>query len=175
MSNMPDIQSETPEVSAFELLSPDPDLRLGIVRKLVDLFYDEMDSNPHYSRIRALHPPSLNGSRDKFFWFLSGWLGGPDLYQNRFGHPRLRMRHMPFHIESTDRDQWLMCMAHALAQVGLSSAQQETLMMSFFRTADWMRNQPDAPGSNAQLKAQGITITGRADTPEESSRGSHES
>lgn len=159
----------------FEWMGADEAARLAKVRQLADLFYDEMDSNPHYARIRALHPPSLNGSRDKFFWFLSGWLGGPDLYQNRFGHPRLRMRHMPFHIESTDRDQWLMCMAHALAQVGLSSAQQETLMMSFFRTADWMRNQPDAPGSNAQLKAQGITITGRADTPEESSRGSHES
>jgi hemoglobin len=74
---------------------PTPFERLGGeagVRALVDRFYDLMDLEPAYAGIRALHPSSLDGSRDKLHWFLCGWLGGPDLYQQRFGHPRLRVR-----------------------------------------------------------------------------------
>lgn len=148
MSNMPDIQSETPEVSAFELLSPDPDLRLGIVRKLVDLFYDEMDSNPEFGIIRALHPPVLDGSRDKLYKFLAGWLGGPDLYIREYGHPRLRARHLPFPIATTERDQWLVCMARALKASGIDDALAERLLVAFYRTADFMRNRADTQGAN---------------------------
>ena len=78
---------------------------------------------------------------------MSGWLGGPDLYSPQFGHPRLRMRHMPFPIASSERDQWLLCMVHALRVLELPERVIEGLMMSFFRTADWMRNQADPPGS----------------------------
>jgi hemoglobin len=78
--------------------------------RLVDRFYDLMDLEPAYTGIRALHPSTLDGSRDKLFWFLCGWLGGPNHYIERFGHPRLRARHLPYAIGLAERDQWLACM-----------------------------------------------------------------
>jgi hemoglobin len=110
------------------------------VRELVDRFYDLMDLEPEFSVIRALHPTPLDGSRDKLYWFLCGWLGGPDMYIERFGHPRLRARHLPYAIASVERDQWLRCMAWAMQDVGIDEGLQERLMHSFFQTADWMRN-----------------------------------
>jgi hemoglobin len=85
------------------------------VRKLVDAFYDRMDFEADFATIRALHPTTLEGSRDKLFWFLCGWLGGPNNYVERFGHPRLRARHLPFSIGAIERDQWMACMGQALA------------------------------------------------------------
>jgi hemoglobin len=116
------------------------------LRCLVDAFYDRMDRMPEYAGIRALHPPELSGSRDKLFWFLCGWSGGPDHYVQRFGHPRLRARHLPFAIGSGERDQWLGCMRQALADAQLAGPLQQRLMTAFFQTADWMRNQADGPG-----------------------------
>ena len=110
------------------------------VRALVDRFYDLMDLEPAYAGIRALHPASLDGSRDKLYMFLSGWLGGPDLYQQRFGHPRLRARHLPYTIGIKERDQWLACMAQAMHECALDPALAQRLAESFFGTADWMRN-----------------------------------
>jgi hemoglobin len=112
------------------------------VRELVDRFYDLMDLEPEFAGIRVLHPPSLDGSRDKLFWFLCGWLGGPSHYIERFGHPRLRARHLPFAIASSERDQWLRCMAWAMEEVGLHESLRERLLKAFFDTADWMRNRP---------------------------------
>lgn len=121
----------------FELLGFEPGLR-----RLVDAFYDRMDREPAYAGIRGLHPDSLSGSRDKFFWFLCGWSGGPDLYQQRFGHPRLRARHLPFSIGESERDQWLACMQDAMIEAGVAEPTRRRLQASFFQTADWMRNQP---------------------------------
>lgn len=115
----------------------------GKLRELVDRFYDLMDLEPQFSVIRALHPSTLDGSRDKFYWFLSGWSGGPDLYIERFGHPRLRARHLPYAIATPERDQWLRCMALAMQDVGMDQRLQEHLLTSFFETADWMRNKAD--------------------------------
>lgn len=111
------------------------------VRALVDRFYDLMDLEPGYRQLRVAHGSDLNGARDKLFWFLSGWLGGPSEYTDRFGHPRLRMRHMPFAIGITERDQWLACMDQAMGETGVDPALRERLKNSFFQTADWMRNQ----------------------------------
>jgi len=111
------------------------------VRALVDRFYDLMDLEPAYKELRAVHGPDLTSARDKLFWFLSGWLGGPQEYTERFGHPRLRMRHMPFAIGILERDQWLACMAQAMRETGLDPALHARLEKSFFQTADWMRNQ----------------------------------
>ena len=111
------------------------------VRALVDRFYDLMDLESAYKELRAVHGPDLSSARDKLFWFLSGWLGGPQAYTERFGHPRLRMRHMPFAIGILERDQWLACMAQAMRETGLDPALRESLENSFFQTADWMRNQ----------------------------------
>jgi hemoglobin len=110
------------------------------LRELVDRFYDLMDLEPQFAALRAMHPPSLDGSRDKLFWFLSGWSGGPNHYIERFGHPRLRARHLPFSIASIERDQWLRCMALAMHELDMPQALQERLIHSFFQTADWMRN-----------------------------------
>jgi hemoglobin len=109
---------------------------------MVDRFYDLMELEPEFAVLRALHPPSTEGSRDKLFWFLSGWMGGPDAYIERFGHPRLRMRHMPFAIGTTERDQWLRAMAWAMEDVGIAEPLRVRLMESFYQTADWMRNHP---------------------------------
>src|SRR5690606_33113314 len=79
------------------------------VRALVERFYDLMDLEPGYRELRAAHGDSLQSAREKLFWFLCGWLGGPEHYTSRFGHPRLRMRHMPFAIGILERDQWLAC------------------------------------------------------------------
>ena len=110
------------------------------VRELVDRFYDLMDLEPRYRLLRASHGSSLETARDKLFWFLCGWLGGPSHYIERFGHPRLRMRHMPFSIGIEERDQWLACMDQALREVGVDPDLQQRLSASFFQTADWMRN-----------------------------------
>ena len=110
------------------------------VRGLVDRFYDLMDLEPAFAGIRALHPSDLAGSRDKLFWFLTGWLGGPDLYQSRFGHPRLRARHLPYAIGIAERDQWMTCMVQAMQEQALDPALAQRLAESFFGTADWMRN-----------------------------------
>jgi hemoglobin len=85
-----------------------------VVRRLVDTFYDAMDTLPGAQRIRAMHPASLDGSRDRFFWYLSGWLGGPPLYVEKRGHPMLRRRHLPFPIDQAAADAWMVCMFHAL-------------------------------------------------------------
>lgn len=112
------------------------------VRELVDRFYDLMDLEAGYAGIRALHPPELDSSRDKLFWFLCGWLGGPSHYIERFGHPRLRARHLPFSIGISERDQWLACMAQAMRELAIDPALGERLAEAFHGTADWMRNRP---------------------------------
>lgn len=110
------------------------------VRALVDRFYDLMDLEPAYAALRAVHPSTLEGSRDKLFWFLCGWLGGPQHYTDRFGHPMLRARHLPFEIGIRERDQWMHCMQQAMSEVELDPEFAQRLSASFFQTADWMRN-----------------------------------
>ncbi len=110
------------------------------VRALADRFYDLMDLEPAYQALRDAHGSTLQDARDKLFWFLCGWLGGPEHYTERFGHPRLRMRHMPFSIGALERDQWLACMDQAMQETQVDSVLRERLNESFFKTADWMRN-----------------------------------
>ena len=110
---------------------------------LVDAFYDLMDETPEYYGVRKLHPASLDGSREKLKMYLSGWLGGPNLYIEKFGHPRLRARHLPFAIGVAERDQWLACMFSAMERVGVEEALKARLEEAFFGTADWMRNKDD--------------------------------
>jgi hemoglobin len=111
------------------------------VRALVDRFYDLMDSSSEAKDIRALHAPSLKGSRDKLFMFLSGWSGGPPLYIQKFGHPKLRMRHLPFAIGERERDQWLWCMNQAIDAGEYHPSVAEHLKTRFAEIADFMRNQ----------------------------------
>jgi hemoglobin len=112
------------------------------VRALVDHFYDLMDLEPAYRALRQVHHASLDNARDKLFWFLCGWLGGPQHYVERFGHPRLRARHLPFVIGIKERDQWLACMAQAMREQNVDEQLATRLAESFFNTADFMRNTP---------------------------------
>lgn len=119
----------------YDLLGGD-----SAVRALVDRFYDRMDADARFAETRALHPPVLDGSRDKLYWFLSGWLGGPPLYHQRVGAPMLRARHLPFPIGNRERDQWMLCMRESLTEANLPDALREGLLQAMQGTADWMRN-----------------------------------
>ncbi len=116
----------------------------SVVRGLVDRFYDLMDLEPGYAALRAAHGTELSGARQKLFMFLSGWLGGPPLYTQAHGHPRLRMRHMPFSIGVLERDQWVACMDQAMGEVGIEPSLRARLKASFMQTADWMLNRAGA-------------------------------
>ncbi|RYZ12533.1 MAG: globin [Comamonadaceae bacterium] len=115
------------------------------VRALVDRFYDLMELEPAYADLRGVHGNTLDNARERLFWFLCGWLGGPQHYTDRFGHPMLRARHLPQQIGGhsigiRERDQWLACMDQAMGECGVDDALRTRLRQSFFQTADWMRN-----------------------------------
>ena len=130
------MQIEEPaQASAFELVGGE-----AAIRRVVERFYDLMDLEPGYAALRAVHGEQLSAAREKLFLFLCGWMGGPQHYVQRYGHPRLRMRHMPFRIGILERDQWLACMDQAMAQEQLDETLRARLGAAFFQTADWMRN-----------------------------------
>ena len=112
------------------------------VKALVERFYDLMDLEPAFQDLRSVHGSDLVNARQRLFWFLTGWLGGPQLYTERFGHPALRARHMSFKIGILERDQWLACMNQAMCETGVPDDLRERLNASFYKTADWMRNTP---------------------------------
>lgn len=110
------------------------------VQALTERFYDLMDLEPAYQALRAVHGSDLISARQKLFWFLCGWLGGPQHYTDRFGHPRLRARHLPFKIGLVERDQWVACMDQAMSETEVPDELRVQLNDAFFKTADWMRN-----------------------------------
>lgn len=123
-----------------------PYVRIGgekAVRQLCNTFYRIMCDTPQTKLIRDMHPTDIQISEDKLFKFLSGWLGGPDLFVQEYGHPRLRARHLPFSIGIEERDQWLYCMAQALKTLNLDELFAQQLMSSFVQTADFMRNREE--------------------------------
>jgi len=119
----------------YELIGGD-----ATVARLCDRFYELMDSVSQFRELRQMHPADLKSSRDKLYMFLSGWFGGPDLFVEKFGHPRLRARHMPFSIGVQERDQWVACMVLAMESVGIEESLRAKLLENFFNTADFMRN-----------------------------------
>lgn len=123
------------QTTTYEKIGGEP-----TVARLCDRFYELMGTVPQFRELRAMHPEDLQGSRDKLFMFLSGWLGGPDLFVEKFGHPRLRARHMPFAIGTQERDQWVACMVLAMEDVGIEADIRAKLLQNFFNTADFMRN-----------------------------------
>ena len=128
-------QGEAPFETPFQWIGGEPR-----IAALVERFYDLMDLEPDYAILRAAHGSDLTQARQRLFWFLCGWMGGPEHYTERFGHPRLRMRHMPFSIGLAERDQWLACMDQAMRETGVDDRLRRRLNGSFFQTADWMRN-----------------------------------
>lgn len=113
------------------------------IRELVERFYDIMDSDPKAAGIRALHPADLTASREKLFMFLTGWSGGPQLYIERYGHPMLRRRHLPFTIGEAERDQWMYCMVRAMHDIGIEQPVMLKLTEALWDFADFMRNRPN--------------------------------
>lgn len=124
--------------SIYELLGGEP-----VLRALVKRFYEVMDTLPEAQGVRQMHPPSLSGSEEKLFMFLSGWLGGPSLFVEKFGHPRMRARHMPFKISKSERDQWMLCMVQAFDDLKIQDPIRSDLLYSLLNLADHMRNQPE--------------------------------
>ncbi|TAK79158.1 MAG: globin [Aquabacterium sp.] len=113
------------------------------VRRLVQRFYALMDELPEAAAVRAVHPPSLAGSEQKLFEYFSGWLGGPPLFEAKYGHPRLRARHLPFSIGTRERDEWLLCMRRALDETVEHEQLRELLFEKMAGLADHMRNRED--------------------------------
>ncbi|MEY2700980.1 MAG: hypothetical protein RIQ52_1735 [Pseudomonadota bacterium] len=110
---------------------------------LVDRFYHHMDTLPEAARVRALHGADLSPANQKLFMFLSGWLGGPNLFIEQYGHPRLRARHFPFAIDRAARDEWMLCMQLALDEVSMPDAFRRSLTEALANTATHMINQPE--------------------------------
>ena len=116
------------------------------IRRLVDRFYELMDELPETYAARKIHPADLTESDNKLFDFLSGWLGGPQRYVEKHGHPMLRRRHLPYAIGPEERDQWLLCMQMALEETVADEALQTTLLAQFVQLGEHMRNQPGTAG-----------------------------
>lgn len=121
--------------SAYEQLGGE-----RVLRKIVKRFYEVMDTLPEALEIRQMHPENLEVSEEKLFLFLSGWLGGPPLFTQKFGHPMLRARHLPFKIGKSERDQWMLCMVQAFEDVGVAEPLRSELLHSLLNLADRMRN-----------------------------------
>ncbi len=128
------------------MVNQTPYLMLGgepAVYKLVERFYYYMDNLPDTVQIRNMHAADLSHSKQKLFKFLSGWLGGPDLYIQEFGHPRLRMRHFPFAIGERQKQQWMLCMQKALQELDADHALIMGLQQSLDQLAQHMVNRSD--------------------------------
>lgn len=128
----------TTQATPYERIGGEP-----VVRALVRRFYELMDTLPEAYAVRKLHAPELSGAEQKLFMFLSGWLGGPDLYVRRHGHPRLRARHLPFSIGTRERDEWLLCMKQALEENVSDADIRARLYEALAGLADHMRNRPE--------------------------------
>ena len=131
--------ASTPQ-SLFDLLGGEPEAT-NQIRAIVEAFYDVMDSDEKAKTIRLMHPEDLTSSREKLFMFLSGWTGGPQLYIERYGHPFLRRRHLPFKIGEEERDQWIYCMTKGMLNLKMEEEKIKALLNALYPIADFMRNQ----------------------------------
>ena len=109
------------------------------VRRLADALYDAMDALPQAQSVRAMHGSDLSQIRQKLFEYLSGWLGGPHLYQQKYGTVCLHKPHEGYAIGEAERDQWLLCMQTALENIGASDELKQMLREPMFRIADTLR------------------------------------
>lgn len=125
----------SPEQTPYALIGGE-----ATVRRLADRFYDIMETAPEASELYAIHPLPLDAIRQKFFKFLSGWLGGPPLFEQQYGHPRLRARHLPFTVSQQLRDQWMFCMNQALDDVIEHDLVREGIRQSLGQLASHMIN-----------------------------------
>lgn len=125
----------TQTVTLYDAIGGDP-----AVRRLTGRFYELMDTLPEAARCRALHPADLSGSEEKFYEYLTGWLGGPPLYTDKRGHPMLRRRHFGAEIGPQERDEWLLCFTQALEEIVGSSELRRIILEPVTRLAHHMQN-----------------------------------
>jgi hemoglobin len=128
--------TEKTKMTSYELIGGETS-----VLYLVNRFYFYMDTLPEAKEVRKIHAKSLSVAKDKLFKFLSGWLGGPDLFIQEFGHPMLRRRHFPFVIGQAEKDQWMICMNKAMNEIPMNSDLKKSLLESFDQLATHMINQ----------------------------------
>lgn len=119
------------------------------IERLVDNFYERMETEDHARTVRAMHSKDLSRSRHVLKQYLSEWLGGPKIYSPEHGHPRMRMRHMRAPIDSAARDAWLGCMHGALEETVADVPAREAIYDAMAKLADWMRNTEDPAPSGA--------------------------
>jgi len=136
---MSEAASSTPQ-SLYDLLGGEPEAT-NQIREIVEAFYDVMDSDENVKTIRLMQPDGFTSSREKLFMFLTGWTGGPQLYIERYGHPFLRRRHLPFKIGEEERDQWIYCMTKGMLNLKMEEAKIKALLNALYPIADFMRNQ----------------------------------
>lgn len=132
--------SSPPPASLFDAIGGQ-----AVIDRLVDSFYDRMDRLPEAKTIRAMHAKDLTEVRDVLKRYLGEWMGGPKLYSQERGHPRLRQRHMRFSIGAAERDAWMACMQGALDETVENEALRDHLSQAFFKLADWVRNDSGNP------------------------------
>jgi hemoglobin len=126
-----------PTLTPFQRIGGQP-----TVDRIIDSFYNRMDTLAEARVIRALHPEDLSATRAALKKYLAEWLGGPAAYTQERGHPRLRARHLPFSIGDEERDAWLFCMRGAMEDVVTDQAAREGILQKLSQVADWMRNRP---------------------------------
>ena len=136
---MSESSASTPQ-TLYDLLGGEPEAT-NQIRAIVEAFYDVMDSDEKAKTIRLMHPEDLTSSREKLFMFLTGWTGGPQLYIERYGHPFLRRRHLPFKIGEDERDQWIYCMTKGMLNLKMDEEKIKALLNALYPVADFMRNQ----------------------------------
>lgn len=133
-------------MSNADLLTPvavTPYEQLGgapVLRRLVDDFYDIMDRDPAAAGIRAMHAADLSDVRGKLFDWLSGWSGGPPVYNARPDRKCIMSAHAPYAIGPAERDQWMGCMRQALAGLEIDEDVRALFEAAFARLADGLRN-----------------------------------
>ena len=149
MSEIAEQKRPEPEAES----APSPFVRIGdaeAIARLVEAFYARMDTLPEARGIRAMHASDLAATKDVLKRYLGEWMGGPKLYSEERGHPRLRMRHVRFKIGEPERDAWLLCMGGALEEVVADQDLRAELYDALARLADWMRNDPGNPHDSRQ-------------------------
>lgn len=127
--------TEKPTTTPYEMLGGDQ-----AIRDLADAFYEAMDSLPEAAKIRAMHGESLVDIKQKLYEYLSGWLGGPSLYVERYGTICLTEPHAPYAIGEAESDQWMQCMEQALEKIEASEEVKQMLLPAFTQLANFIQN-----------------------------------
>ena len=140
-----------PATTPYQILGEDG------IRELTEAFYDIMDTLPEAAGIRAMHAADLTPMKEKLAEYLTGWMGGPPRYADKYGTVCMTEPHEPYHIGPEERTQWLLCMDQALEQIDASEELVEMLKVPMFRIADAVRNRegPSAAATDANIIAAG--------------------